>query len=557
MTPSVEQYLPPPTGFIQTVPAMPMEDIYIQQCSPPPPGFGIIPQYVPQQVLYASQYPENTVYTGQCRPRPRMTPTTTGFASSLPSPPGFSYPVVMQQHPRPQKFGCAHGYSPSDSSQSRANPSASYWRSPAAVFPALHSPSASNCETSTTSHSQYENILKSDDTFRQPENANEAAPGNNVSIGKATGHFAAAGTCEQSSNSFVQGEIHANHRIPHGGHLHIGHQSSAESGKTLFGMAMEKPTQPGAREEDNTSNDPPDAAADLPAAPLALPETTVSPRYFSAESSLGGGLVLGPHSYTNLSLSDAQEGTVWAVYGGVNQCPIPSGAHEDGLPGVGFSRQNGQSPYLYFTSYGRLNGVAVDICPESGSYSGTCTCGSTCPEADGKTVTLLEDVFKDVTVGQLPKQQTTVALISYASTATILANSTAYRNYNELQRGLNSIQAGGDAYAGLAAALTAARQILGSQYRNFTRQMVVILIASAYTQGQPDPTDLAEQLFEEGAVIITIAVLSADLYARDAPRISKLASPWLNFVLSRDSERLSPNIIDDIRRALCEGNKLH
>lgn len=51
-------------------------------------------------------------------------------------------------------------------------------------------------------------------------------------------------------------------------------------------------------------------------------QTTVSPRYFSAESSLGGGLVLGPHSYTNLSLSDAQEGTVWAVYGGVNQCPV-------------------------------------------------------------------------------------------------------------------------------------------------------------------------------------------------------------------------------------------
>lgn len=44
--------------------------------------------------------------------------------------------------------------------------------------------------------------------------------------------------------------------------------------------------------------------------------TTVSPRYFSADSGLAGGLVLGPHSYTNLSLA-VEAGTLWAVCGAV------------------------------------------------------------------------------------------------------------------------------------------------------------------------------------------------------------------------------------------------
>lgn len=48
---------------------------------------------------------------------------------------------------------------------------------------------------------------------------------------------------------------------------------------------------------------------------------TVSPRY-NATGGLAGGLVLGPHSYTNLSLSAVEEGTLWAVSGGVNKCPV-------------------------------------------------------------------------------------------------------------------------------------------------------------------------------------------------------------------------------------------
>lgn len=48
---------------------------------------------------------------------------------------------------------------------------------------------------------------------------------------------------------------------------------------------------------------------------------TVSPRY-NYGNGLGAGLVIGSRSYTNLSLSAVEEGTLWAVPGGVKQCPV-------------------------------------------------------------------------------------------------------------------------------------------------------------------------------------------------------------------------------------------
>lgn len=118
---------------------------------------------------------------------------------------------------------------------------------------------------------------------------------------------------------------------------------------------------------------------------------TLSPKYHSNGTNLRSGrLTLGPRAYTNLTLPNDSSGFIWADAGAPGHCEvrIDNGRLDvtlhiqakektmppSGLSYIGFDVETGS----YSDNDAEGSKIDIQVCPMSGTYSGSCSCATAC-----------------------------------------------------------------------------------------------------------------------------------------------------------------------------------
>jgi len=156
-----------------------------------------------------------------------------------------------------------------------------------------------------------------------------------------------------------------------------------------------------------------------------------------------------------------------------------------------------------------------------------------------------------------PALYSRVGLGVYASNVTVLGDLTKYTDQTTFETDaltLETYHDASDTIVDIYQALVSAQNIFETQSTsNPNRQVrkVIVLFASSYNQiGQNDPVTIANQMKNQGIVIITVDYNDAQGTATST--LSQISTPFMNFS-SGDANSLDTTFVQ-INQALCDAN---
>ncbi|KAH7714013.1 Protein CLEC-62 b [Aphelenchoides avenae] len=162
----------------------------------------------------------------------------------------------------------------------------------------------------------------------------------------------------------------------------------------------------------------------------------------------------------------------------------------------------------------------------------------------------LVTALRGLTVGQDLVHQSRVGIVTFDDKASVVAPLTKYHSFGKVQADLFNLTTADVDEVNVLVGLKAADSLLLDVNVTEYRQVVFVLVASAYREGEDDPRPIANQIKAAGHKLMVIAAVQNDEGAGEVANILKLASPGFAF----RTDATGATATTDIRTALCRAN---